>query len=47
VGGESWIVGSYDPDLDLTYWGVAQAKAVDARQPNTTISTTCSTPVRP
>jgi alcohol dehydrogenase (cytochrome c) len=26
VGGESWIVGSYDPDLDLTYWGVAQAK---------------------
>jgi alcohol dehydrogenase (cytochrome c) len=25
-GGETWIVGSYDPDLDLTYWGVAQAK---------------------
>ena len=26
VGGESWIAGSYDPDLDLTYWGTAQAK---------------------
>jgi alcohol dehydrogenase (cytochrome c) len=25
-GGETWIVGSYDPDLNLTYWGVAQAK---------------------
>jgi alcohol dehydrogenase (cytochrome c) len=20
-GGSSWITGSYDPDLDLTYWG--------------------------
>jgi alcohol dehydrogenase (cytochrome c) len=26
VGGETWIAGTYDPDLDLTYWGVAQAK---------------------
>jgi alcohol dehydrogenase (cytochrome c) len=25
-GGETWMVGSYDPDLDLTYWGIAQAK---------------------
>ncbi len=25
-GGETWIAGSYDPDLRLTYWGVAQAK---------------------
>jgi alcohol dehydrogenase (cytochrome c) len=25
-GGETWIVGSYDPDLNLTYWGTAQAK---------------------
>ena len=25
-GGDSWIAGSYDPDLDLLYWGVAQAK---------------------
>jgi alcohol dehydrogenase (cytochrome c) len=25
-GGETWIVGSYDPDLGLTYWGIAQAK---------------------
>jgi alcohol dehydrogenase (cytochrome c) len=26
AGGETWIAGSYDPDLKLTYWGIAQAK---------------------
>lgn len=26
AGGETWITGSYDPGLGLTYWGVAQAK---------------------
>jgi len=26
AGGETWITGSYDPGLNLTYWGVAQAK---------------------
>jgi alcohol dehydrogenase (cytochrome c) len=26
VGGETWIAGTYDPELDLTYWGIAQAK---------------------
>jgi alcohol dehydrogenase (cytochrome c) len=26
AGGETWIAGSYDPELDLTYWGIAQAK---------------------
>jgi alcohol dehydrogenase (cytochrome c) len=26
AGGESWITGSYDPILNLTYWGTAQAK---------------------
>ena len=26
VGAESWITGSFDPDLNLTYWGTAQAK---------------------
>ena len=26
AGGESWITGSYDPDLNITYWGTAQAK---------------------
>jgi PQQ-dependent dehydrogenase (methanol/ethanol family) len=26
AGGETWITGSYDPDLKLTYWGVAQSK---------------------
>jgi alcohol dehydrogenase (cytochrome c) len=26
AGGETWITGSYDPELDLMYWGVAQPK---------------------
>jgi alcohol dehydrogenase (cytochrome c) len=26
AGGETWITGSYDADLNLTYWGTAQAK---------------------
>lgn len=26
AGGETWITGSYDPELNVTYWGVAQAK---------------------
>jgi alcohol dehydrogenase (cytochrome c) len=26
AGGDTWITGSYDPDLNLTFWGVAQAK---------------------
>jgi alcohol dehydrogenase (cytochrome c) len=26
AGGETWITGSYDPELNQTYWGVAQAK---------------------
>jgi alcohol dehydrogenase (cytochrome c) len=26
AGGETWITGSYDPDLGVTYWGTAQAK---------------------
>ncbi|MEX1197975.1 MAG: PQQ-binding-like beta-propeller repeat protein [Pseudohongiellaceae bacterium] len=26
AGGETWITGSYDPELGITYWGVAQAK---------------------
>jgi alcohol dehydrogenase (cytochrome c) len=26
AGGEAWITGSYDPDLNLTYWGISQAK---------------------
>jgi len=26
AGGETWIAGSYDPALNLTYWGVAQPK---------------------
>jgi alcohol dehydrogenase (cytochrome c) len=26
AGAETWIVGSYDPELNLTYWGVAQSK---------------------
>ena len=26
AGGDTWITGSYDPELKLTYWGVAQPK---------------------
>jgi alcohol dehydrogenase (cytochrome c) len=26
AGGDTWIAGTYDPALNLTYWGVAQAK---------------------
>ena len=26
AGTETWITGSYDPDLNLTYWGTAQSK---------------------
>ena len=25
-GGDSWLPGGYDPELDLIYWGAAQAK---------------------
>ena len=26
AGAETWITGSYDPELNLTYWGTTQAK---------------------
>ena len=26
AGGETWIAGTYDPALNITYWGVAQSK---------------------
>jgi alcohol dehydrogenase (cytochrome c) len=26
AGGETWIAGTYDPELNTTYWGTAQAK---------------------
>ena len=26
AGAETWIAGSYDPELNLTYWGTAQSK---------------------
>jgi alcohol dehydrogenase (cytochrome c) len=26
AGGETWIAGTYDPELKITYWGTAQAK---------------------
>jgi alcohol dehydrogenase (cytochrome c) len=26
AGGDTWIAGTYDPDLNTTYWGVAQSK---------------------
>ena len=26
AGGDTWITGSYDPELDTAYWGISQAK---------------------
>jgi alcohol dehydrogenase (cytochrome c) len=26
AGAETWVAGTYDPELNLTYWGVAQSK---------------------
>ncbi len=26
AGGDTWIAGTYDPELNITYWGTAQAK---------------------
>jgi alcohol dehydrogenase (cytochrome c) len=26
AGADTWLAGSYDPDLNLTYWGVSQSK---------------------
>jgi alcohol dehydrogenase (cytochrome c) len=26
AGGDTWITGSYDPEMNQTYWGVSQAK---------------------
>ena len=26
AGAETWLAGSYDTELNLTYWGVAQSK---------------------
>jgi alcohol dehydrogenase (cytochrome c) len=31
AGGEAWITGSYDPDLNLTYWGTDRRAAPTAR----------------
>jgi alcohol dehydrogenase (cytochrome c) len=33
AGGETWITGSYDPELNLTYWGNRPGQAVGASQP--------------
>ncbi len=36
-GGDTWITGSYDPALDLVYFGVAQAKPWVARSRGMTV----------
>ena len=36
-GGDTWITGSYDPSLDLVYFGVAQAKPWVARSRGMTV----------
>ena len=38
AGGDPWITGSYDPEIDLTYWGVAQAKPWMYASRGTTVS---------
>jgi alcohol dehydrogenase (cytochrome c) len=37
AGAETWITGSVDPDLNMTYWGVAQAKPWSPASRHTTI----------
>ena len=32
-GGPTWRSGSYDPDLDLVYWGVGNAEPYDPQTP--------------
>jgi alcohol dehydrogenase (cytochrome c) len=47
AGGETWITGSYDPELNLTFWGTGAGQAVDAGQPrNEGDLTRGSSPVR-
>jgi alcohol dehydrogenase (cytochrome c) len=52
VGGETWITGTYDPDLGLTYWGTAQAKpwvraSRGARPLDTALYTSSTLALRP
>ena len=47
AGGDTWITGSYDPDLNLTYWGVAQAKPWMRASSGHRIPTAPSTPAPP
>ena len=37
-GGETWIAGTYDPQLNLTYWGTAQAKQWSFMNRGTTLA---------
>ena len=37
-GGETWIAGTYDPELNLTYWGTAQAKPWSFMNRGTTLA---------
>ena len=48
AGGETWITGSYDPELNLTYWGTAQAKPwMPVKPRHATRSTRRSIPAPP
>ena len=38
-GGSSWITGSYDPELDLMYWGTGNAAPWSAFERKATTST--------
>jgi len=41
IGGETWIAGSYDPDLDITYWASRRRSRGCARAAARRTSTTC------
>ena len=40
AGGDPWLTGSYDPDLDLVFWGTAQAKPFLAASRRMTVADT-------
>ncbi len=47
-GGSTWITGSYDPDLDLTYWGTGNAGPwTGAKRPGDNLYTASVIALRP
>ncbi len=47
-GGSTWITGSYDPDLDLTYWGTGNAAPwASEKRPGDNLYTASVIAIRP